>query len=108
MAETDGQVTRHYRVAPAAGHEGCGHCGRGAMWAIVSGEGENLTEQAMTWENRELADDVCGLMNVAYDAGKGIPEPFSQPVPGPGAQCAKNAFCFLHDGHEGDCDDLPF
>lgn len=29
-------------------------------------------------------------------------------VPAPSAQCAKNAFCFLRDGHEGDCDDFPF
>jgi len=78
------------------------------MWAIVSEEGESLTEQAMTWENRELAEDTCDLMNMAYEAGKEAPEPFKVVVPAPGAQCTKNAFCFLHDGHEGDCDDLPF
>jgi hypothetical protein len=61
----------YYRVKMAAGEDGCEHCGAGKMWAIVyieHGDTEE-TEVGQTFGDRGLADDICDLMNMAYEAG---------------------------------------
>jgi hypothetical protein len=61
----------YYNVEMAAGEDGCAHCGAGKMWAIVyveHGQTEK-TEIGQTFGDRELADDICDLMNMAYESG---------------------------------------
>jgi hypothetical protein len=61
----------YYNVEMAAGEDGCSHCGAGKMWAIVyveHGQTEK-TEIGQTFADRELADDICDLMNMAYESG---------------------------------------
>lgn len=61
----------YYNVEMAAGEDGCSHCGAGKMWAIVyveHGQTEK-TEIGQTFGDRELADDICDLMNMAYESG---------------------------------------
>lgn len=61
----------YYKVTIAAGEDGCAHCGAGKMWAIVyveHGQTEE-TEIGQTFGDKELADDICGWMNMAYEAG---------------------------------------
>ena len=66
----------YYKVKMAAGEDGCSHCGAGKMWAIVyveHGDTEE-TEIGQTFGDRHLADDICDLMNMAYEAGLEKPE----------------------------------
>jgi hypothetical protein len=76
----------YYNVEMAAGEDGCAHCGAGKMWAIVyveHGQTEK-TEIGQTFGDRELADDICDLMNMAYEAGLevGAPSPNDRmPIP---------------------------
>jgi hypothetical protein len=61
----------YYNVEMAAGEDGCSHCGAGKMWAIVyveHGQTEK-TEIGQTFGDKDLADDICDLMNMAYEAG---------------------------------------
>jgi hypothetical protein len=61
----------YYSVKMAAGEDGCAHCGAGKMWAIVyveHGQTEE-TEIGQTFGDRERADDICDLMNMAYESG---------------------------------------
>lgn len=60
----------HYRVELSAGDEGCAHCGQGQQWTVVSGQGEEAIEIGTSWGDKEHAEDICDLMNMAYDAGK--------------------------------------
>jgi hypothetical protein len=67
----------YYNVVMAAGEDRCSHCGGGKMWAIVyveHGQTEE-TELGQTFGDRHLADDVCDLMNMAYEAGMECSEP---------------------------------
>ena len=60
-----------YRVDVASGHEGCKECKAGTFWTIVytaPGDDE-LTEIGTSWADEELAQDICDLMNMAFDAG---------------------------------------
>ena len=61
----------YYRVTMAAGEDGCTHCGAGKMWAIVyveHGQTEE-TEIGQTFGDGALAEDICDLMNMAYESG---------------------------------------
>lgn len=61
----------YYQVKMAAGEDGCAHCGAGKMWAIVyveHGQTEE-TEIGQTFGDHGLAEDICDLMNMAYEAG---------------------------------------
>jgi len=60
-----------YRVAQDRG--ACEHCKRGAYWTIVSGEGDAEIGIGSAWADRELANDICELMNMAFDAGREAP-----------------------------------
>lgn len=42
------------------------HC---AMWTIVFNDGDDPTEIGQSWGDREMADDICDLMNMAFEAG---------------------------------------
>jgi hypothetical protein len=60
---------RHYRVFVE--DVGCAKCGSNAyFFGIVSGIGDEGREEATRWNDRELAQDICDLMNDAYLAGK--------------------------------------
>lgn len=58
----------HYRVEKE--NEGCKHCGHGDYWTIVSGTGDDEIGIGTSWGDRELADDICDLMNDAFAAGQ--------------------------------------
>jgi len=62
-----------YRVELAAGHEGCQHCGHDQYWTVVSGHGDDAVEIGTSWGDKELAEDVCDLMNMAFSAGQEDP-----------------------------------
>jgi hypothetical protein len=63
--------TCHYRVEIADGHTGCEKCGWDAMWTVVWTEANGEPCQIGTsWGDKEFAEDVCDLMNMAYEAGK--------------------------------------
>ena len=61
-----------YRVEKSGNGNGGCQCERCEMWTVVFNDGE-LTEIGTSWqgvEGREAADDVCDLMNMAFDAGR--------------------------------------
>ena len=61
----------YYQVAVASGHDGCFACKQGRFWTVIyflDGEDEG-TEIGTSWADEETAQDVCDLMNMAYDAG---------------------------------------
>jgi hypothetical protein len=67
-------VSEHYRIVEDDGLSDergfCAHCGHGKMWTIESGFlGEEIAI-GTSWGDQELAQDVCELMNDAYDAGR--------------------------------------
>jgi hypothetical protein len=49
--------------------EPCKACGKGAFYTVVSGEGEEECGVGSSWADQETAQDICDLMNMAYDAG---------------------------------------
>lgn len=61
----------YYQVKMAASKDGCTHCGAGKQWAIVYVEHGDTkeTELSQTYGDRELADSICDLMNLAYESG---------------------------------------
>jgi hypothetical protein len=61
---------RFYRVEIAAGQEGCKHCGEGTFYTVVSGTGADECEVGQSWGHKESVEDICDLMNMAYDAGQ--------------------------------------
>jgi hypothetical protein len=78
-------VSTYYRVEPSdTGGSACEHCGRGGYWTIIYGPDGDETEIGTAWEDRGLADDICDLMNMAFDAG--METALADPVP-PEAAC---------------------
>lgn len=63
-------MTEHYRVETDGGHKACEHCGHGGYWTIFSGEGDDEIGIGTSWSDKETADDICDLMNMAYEAGR--------------------------------------
>jgi hypothetical protein len=61
--------TSHYRV-DVADATGCVTCGAGRYWTVVSGEGEDTIAIGTHLADQELTEDICDLMNMAYEAGK--------------------------------------
>src|ERR1700691_2555597 len=70
-AMTDISNYQFYNVTVQDGTEGCVTCGHGRLWTVLytGGDGEE-TEIGTSWDDAEAAQDVCDLMNMAYDAGK--------------------------------------
>ncbi len=62
-------MSDYYRVDVADGHKGCEHCKAGTFWTIVYTEDGEPIEIGTSWGDEELAQDICDLMNMAYDAG---------------------------------------
>lgn len=67
--------TRYYKVEKSANHtDGCQHCGHDVMWTITytdpSGEPIEIGTSWQGEEGMELAEDICELMNMAYEAGR--------------------------------------
>jgi hypothetical protein len=64
-------MSDHYRVERRTGdNSGCAHCGHDLQWTVVSGQGDDAIEIGTSWGDKELADDVCELMNMAFAAGQ--------------------------------------
>ncbi len=59
-----------YRVELADKDSGCNACGHGQMWTLVHGEGDDEEQVHTSWGDREFVDDLCDLMNDAYEAGQ--------------------------------------
>jgi hypothetical protein len=60
----------HFRIAKWSGAPApCVTCGNGTMWTVVFGEGDELTEIGQAWGDYELVEDICDLMNDAFEAG---------------------------------------
>jgi len=59
-----------YRVEEDASYEACKHCGHGTYWTIVSGTGEDVFACGISYGDKEAAEDICDLMNMAYDRGQ--------------------------------------
>jgi hypothetical protein len=59
-----------YRVALSANHSACTQCGHGSYYTVVYTDrfGEEV-EIGTSWGDSEVAEDVCDLMNMAFDAG---------------------------------------
>jgi hypothetical protein len=61
---------RFYRVQLSANHEACTQCGHGSFYTIVYKDVEEDIEIGTAWGDSDVAEDVCALMNMAYDAGQ--------------------------------------
>jgi hypothetical protein len=61
-------VTDHYRVV-FDDDKGCTKCGHGLFYTIVSGTVEDEMGVGTSWSDKEAAEDICDLMNMAFDAG---------------------------------------
>jgi hypothetical protein len=58
----------HYRVV-LDDDKGCTKCGHGLFYTVVSGTGEEEMGVGTSWGDKEAAEDICDLMNMAFDAG---------------------------------------
>jgi len=58
-----------YRVQLSANHAACTQCGHGSYYTIVYKDNGEEIEIGTAWGDEELAEDICDLMNMAYDAG---------------------------------------
>ncbi len=54
-----------YRVEISV--EGCPTCQHDALWDII---GPNETAQSQTWGDKEEADYICDLLNIAHQQGR--------------------------------------
>jgi hypothetical protein len=57
-----------YRVVAEPG--GCEHCGHEKLWTIVHDENGEEVGEGSSWGDQEHAQDICDLMNMAYDRGQ--------------------------------------
>lgn len=62
------RVEGPYRVA--ADKEPCDHCQQGGMYTIVVLEDGVEVGIGSSWGDKDFAEDLCDLMNMAYDFGK--------------------------------------
>jgi len=62
----------YYEITPSS--DGCCTCGAGQYWTICYQNPDgSYTEIGTSWqgtEGKETAEDICDLMNMAYDAGQ--------------------------------------
>jgi hypothetical protein len=61
----DNAVKTAYHVE-AERDRACVACGAGTLWTIV---GPDDIAESTSWEDKELADDICEAMNDAYEKG---------------------------------------
>ena len=68
------ELADYYCVKQSANHAYCCDCGAGMHWTVVykDSDGEEV-EIGTAWEGdagREMADDICDLMNMAFETGR--------------------------------------
>jgi hypothetical protein len=58
-----------YRVEVDSSMKGCEQCNHGTYWTIVYDEDscDDAVAIGTSWADRELAEDICDLMNMAYE-----------------------------------------
>ena len=61
-----------YKVVIDPNHVGCATCGHDSMWAI---EGPDGTLSSTSWADKEIAEDICDLVNMGHEAGLKAKEP---------------------------------
>jgi hypothetical protein len=59
-----------YRVEPSPDHAGCATCSHGQMWDIVHDEDGEPTAESTSWGDKEFVEDLCEMMNDAYQKGR--------------------------------------
>jgi hypothetical protein len=60
----------YYRVEVASDQPGCRYCGHGKFWTVIYSEADgDILEVGTAWADRDVAEDICDLMNMAYEAG---------------------------------------
>lgn len=69
-SELDRPIEQRYWMEEADGGKGCPSCGHGQLWDIVyrDATGE-LCGTGTSYGDAEAAQDICDLMNMAYDFG---------------------------------------
>jgi hypothetical protein len=68
---TNEDVAPFYRVEDTGDPGECLNCKQACtMWTIVYDEDGEPTEIGQSWGDRETADDICDLMNMAYVEGQ--------------------------------------
>lgn len=62
-----------YRVEQDSSTGNCAHCEQECpMWTIVEGPADDTVGIGQSWGNREIATDICELMNIALVRGREI------------------------------------
>jgi len=69
MASQADELQDFYRVALSANDDACTQCGHGAYYTIVYKDGDEDVEIGSAWADADLAENICELMNMAYDCG---------------------------------------
>lgn len=70
MRDTKVTSRDHFRVDVSADSPGCRFCGAGKYWTVIYTESDGeIVEIGTCWADQELAQDICDLMNMAFDAG---------------------------------------
>lgn len=59
-----------YFVVCDSSEGACNHCHRGSFWTIAHKENGEEIGIGQSWGDQEVAQDICDLMNMAYDAGQ--------------------------------------
>lgn len=71
MSEHTESEAPFYRVESTGDPGECMHCQQACeMWTIVFDNDGEPTEVGESWGHKETAEDICDLMNMAYDAGR--------------------------------------
>lgn len=74
-AAPDADLQGRFRVEIADGAAGCGHCGAGAMYTVVYNDVDGEECQISTsYQEREVAESICEVMNIAYELGFDVRE----------------------------------
>lgn len=49
--------------------EGCPSCGHDATWQVVHREGTEEVAESTSWEDKEFAEDLAEMLNIAFERG---------------------------------------
>lgn len=76
MTGEDRPITEDQYYQLAVQEDGCHNCGHGTMWTVFyKDEKGEPVEIGQAWGDQDLTQDVCDLMNMAYDRGRETLEP---------------------------------
>jgi hypothetical protein len=80
---------------------GCEACG-GRGFEVAEDDRGDIDKEPCNrcWELRDLIHDHTDYVLKATGG--------AEPTVGPAGTCQKGEFCALGDGHQGECDDVPF